>query len=108
MALYGIPGGKQPGTKNEKIFRYAVNEGNRDKAIRVGVEIGLYRFIKDYAADMGTSMSAAVRRLILIGARCEKEHGLARMPASYDMLFYDPEADLREVKGQAILEDWNE
>jgi hypothetical protein len=36
--------------------------------------------------DMGMSMSAAVRRLVLIGARCEAEHGRSTMSASYNDL----------------------
>lgn len=76
---------------------YPVNQGNRDRAIRLGCEAGVYNFIRDYALDMGVSMSAAVRRLVLIGARCEGEHGKARMPASYRAIRYDPseiESDL--------------
>lgn len=65
---------------------YPINQGNREYAVRLGCEKGLYDFIKDYAQDMGMSASSAVRRLVLIGARCEKEHGKARMPASYNNL----------------------
>lgn len=71
-------------------MKYSVNSGNRDFAIRLGCEEGVYKFITDYAADMGMSRSSALRRLALIGARCEKEHGLARMPASYSQIAYDP------------------
>lgn len=66
--------------------RYRINEGKRDNAIRLGCEKGLYEFFTDYANDMGMSRSAALRRLALIGARCEAEHGSARMPASYQNL----------------------
>jgi hypothetical protein len=65
---------------------YPINRGNRDYAVRLGCERGLYDFLQDYAKDMGMSASAAVRRLVLIGARCEKEHGKARMPATYSNL----------------------
>jgi hypothetical protein len=70
--------------------QYSVNQGNRDYAIRMGCEQGVYKFVSDYARDMGISRSAAVRRLVLIGARCEGEHGQARMPASYASIRYDP------------------
>lgn len=66
--------------------RYRINEGKRDQAIRLGCERGLYEFFSDYARDMGMSRSAALRRLALIGARCEAEHGNARMPVSYENL----------------------
>lgn len=66
--------------------KYRINEGKRDQAIRLGCERGLYDFFSDYARDMGMSRSAALRRLALIGARCEKEHGHAVMPASYENL----------------------
>jgi hypothetical protein len=79
-------------------MRYAVNEGPRDQAIRVGLEAGIKQFIEDYAADMGMSASGAARRLILIGSRCEAEHGNARMPASYKTLFYDPEERTKEAE----------
>lgn len=62
---------------------YPINKGNKDRAIRMGCETGLYQFLHDYAAEMGMSASSATRRLVLIGARCEAEHGGARMPASY-------------------------
>lgn len=67
-------------------MKYRINEGKRDQAIRLGCERGLYEFFTDYARDMGMSRSAALRRLALIGARCETEHGGARMPASYENL----------------------
>lgn len=76
---------------------YGVNQGNRDKAIRLGCEAGVYDFIRDYALDMGISMSSAVRRLVLIGARCEGEHGQARMPASYKAVRYDPSELVEEL-----------
>jgi hypothetical protein len=62
---------------------YPINQGKRDRAIRMGVEQGLWDFINDYSVEMGISLSTATRRLVLIGARCEAEHGKARMPASY-------------------------
>lgn len=65
-------------------MKYNINEGRRDYAIRLGCERGVYLFIHDYAEDMGISMSSAVRRLLLIGARCEKEHANLQMPKSYD------------------------
>jgi len=70
--------------------KYQINEGNLDKAIRMGCEAGLYAFIHDYAKEMGFSMSAATRRLVLIGARCESEHGRQTMPASFDGLRTGP------------------
>lgn len=67
-------------------MKYPVNQGNRDYAIRLGCEKGIYQFITDYANDMGMSMSAAVRRLVLIGAYCEAEHGAKSMPTSWKSL----------------------
>lgn len=67
-------------------MKYAINQGTRAFAVRLGCERGLYLFIHDYAQEMGMSMSAAVRRLVLIGARCESEHGNQTMPASFDGL----------------------
>lgn len=58
--------------------------GKRDKAIRLGCEEGLYEFLNDYANDMGMSLSAALRRLALLGAHCEAQHGKVRMPTSYN------------------------
>ena len=66
--------------------RYDVSGEKRSEAIRVGMEPGLYQFLTDYAADMGMSRSSAMRRLMIIGARCEAEHGNARMPATYDVI----------------------
>jgi hypothetical protein len=66
--------------------KYAVNEGRREYAVRLGCEKGIYDFVSDYAREMGMSMSGAVRRLLLIGARCESEHGKQTMPTSYDGL----------------------
>lgn len=83
---------------------YPINQGNRDYAIRLGCERGLYEFVKDYANDMGMSNSSAVRRLVLIGARCEKEHGKARMPSSYNNL--EP-PNLSEIMGDNSF-DWSE
>lgn len=65
---------------------YLPNEGKREYPIRVGLEKGVYNFVTDYAADLGMSLSAATRRLILLGARCESEHGHVRMPQSFDKL----------------------
>jgi hypothetical protein len=67
-------------------MKYPVNQGNRDYAIRLGCEKGIYDFITDYAQDMGMSLSAAVRRLVLLGAYCESEHGHHRMPTSWKVL----------------------
>ena len=67
-------------------MKYTVNDGNRDYAIRMGCERGVYHFVSDYADAMGISMSSAVRRLVLIGAHCESEHGRQTMPASYGEL----------------------
>ena len=59
--------------------------------------------------DMGMSMSAAVRRLVLIGARCEAEHGRSTMPASYNDLhtgskeFNDEFYGEREEAAQILL-----
>lgn len=64
-------------------MKYTVNSGKRNHAIRLGCETGLYDFITDYAKHLGMSRSGALRRLALIGARCEKEHGTMIMPASY-------------------------
>jgi hypothetical protein len=63
--------------------KYTINDGARSHAIRMGCEKGVYQFVRDYSKEMGMSMSAACRRLILIGARCEAEHGKQTMPASY-------------------------
>jgi hypothetical protein len=52
----------------------------------MGCEKGVYQFIGDYANTMGMSMSAALRRLALIGAHCESNHGRQTMPASYGEL----------------------
>ena len=65
---------------------YLPNEGKREYPIRVGLEKGVYNFVTDYAADLGMSLSAATRRLILLGARCESEHGHVRMPQSFGKL----------------------
>lgn len=67
-------------------MKYDVNMGPRDQAIRMGCEAGVYQFVHDYAKAMGMSASAATRRLVLIGARCEAEHGKQTMPASFDGL----------------------
>ena len=64
---------------------YPIN-GNRTKAIRLGLEPGLYEFICDYAEFVGMSRSSAVRRLTILGARCEADHGNARMPGSFDAI----------------------
>ena len=65
---------------------YSTNMGRREYPIRVGLERGVYEFVVDYAADLGMSLSAATRRLVLLGARCESEHGHVRMPQSFDKL----------------------
>jgi hypothetical protein len=70
--------------------KYDVNQGKRDYAIRMGCEAGVYQFVHDYAEAMGMSASAATRRLVMIGARCESEHGHQTMPASYDGLRTGP------------------
>jgi hypothetical protein len=71
----------------------------------MGCEQGLYDFVGDYAKSMGMSYSAGLRRLALIGARCEAEHGKATMPASYGELF-------RENKDPGVVPedefDWGE
>lgn len=64
---------------------YPIN-GNRTKAIRLGLEPGLYEFVCDYAEFVGMSRSSAVRRLTILGARCEADHGNARMPGSFDAI----------------------
>lgn len=71
---------------------YNANEGKRKWFISTGVEIGIYRFIVDYAKRMGMTKSSAVRRLVLIGAFCEAEHGNASLPASYNDIIglYEP------------------
>lgn len=71
-------------------MKYVINEGRRDHAIRMGCEAGLYQFVHDYAEEMGMSASAAARRLVLIGARCEAEHGNRPMPVSYGKLRTGP------------------
>ena len=82
--------------------RYRVNEGKREYAIRLGCEKGVYLFVHDYAEEMGMSMSGALRRLLLIGARCEAEHGKQTMPASYYGLSTGP----KEVnEPQPIIDD---
>lgn len=85
--------------------KYPVNQGNRQGAVRVGLEPTLKQFIEDYARDIGMSHSAACRRLILIGARCEVEHGKSTMPISYDNIFYDPN---EAVKSEEPEIDWDE
>ena len=94
-------------------MKYTINQGRRDYAVRLGVEHGLYLFIHDYAREMGMSMSAAVRRLVLIGARCESEHGNATMPASFDGLRtgtkdFDEEffGELEHKKRPTKIRDW--
>lgn len=71
---------------------YDVNAGLRDNALGAMVERGIYSFVNDYATNMGMTKSAAVRRLILIGAYCEVNHGNQSLPASYDGVieFYSP------------------
>lgn len=71
-------------------MKYDVNKGRRDFAIRMGCEAGVYQFVHDYAKEMGMSASGALRRLALIGARCEAEHGNQTMPASYSDLQTGP------------------
>ena len=82
-------------------MKYAVNQGNRSFAIRMGCEQGVYQFVFDYAQEMGMSMSGALRRLALIGARCEAEHGNQTMPASYD----DLQTGAKELSRDP-LEEW--
>lgn len=72
-------------------MKYSVNQGRRDFAIRMGCEAGIYQFVHDYAKEMGMSASAATRRLVMIGARCEAEHGNQTMPASYSDLRTGPQ-----------------
>lgn len=84
--------------------KYPVNQGVRKGAIRVSVEETLKQFIADYADDIGLSHSGACRRLILIGARCESEHGKATMPISYDSIFYDNDEMIKEAEEF----DWGE
>jgi len=81
-------------------MKYAVNQGVRDYAVRMGCERGIYLFVNDYAKEMGMSMSAAVRRLLLIGARCEAEHGNATMPATYRDLSTGPKDLEQELFGE--------
>lgn len=78
---------------------YSPNQGKREYPIRVGLERGVYDFVTDYAADLGMSLSAATRRLILLGARCESEHGHVRMPQSFDKL------EKQKTEIEMILED---
>lgn len=80
-------------------MKHTINQGNRDYAVRVGLEYGVYLFIKEYADEIGLSRSAAVRRLILIGARCEAEHGNATMPAAYN----DLQVGSRELNEQLVM-----
>jgi hypothetical protein len=82
--------------------KYSVNEGRRDFAIRMGCEKGVYQFVLDYSREMGISMSGAVRRLILIGARCEAEHGNQTMPSSYDELATGP-----KILNRDPMQEWN-
>lgn len=72
-------------------MRYRINEGRKEFAIRVGCEKGVYLFFHDYAKSLGMSASGALRRLALIGARCEAEHGNRTMPAAYDNLKTGPD-----------------
>lgn len=88
--------------------RYSVNEGKKEYAIRLGCERGIYLFIGDYAREMGMSMSSALRRLVLIGARCEAEHGKAVMPASYGNLELGPEEMNEDLFGKVKSDDEND
>lgn len=64
--------------------KYSINQGLRKYAVRVGLERGIYSFLADYALEMGMSLSSAGRRLIILGARCESEHGHVKMPMSIE------------------------
>lgn len=70
-------------------MKYRINNENRSETVVSSVEPDLLHFILDYAQDLGVTRSNAVRRLILIGARCEAEHGGARMPISFKSLGVD-------------------
>lgn len=48
--------------------------GQRDKYIGFACETGIYDFLHDYSKELGLSVASTVRRLILIGAMCEKDH----------------------------------
>lgn len=65
---------------------FDLNAGPKKYAIRVGCERGLYEFVESYASAMGMSLSGAVRRLIILGARCEGEHGNVPMPTGYEKI----------------------
>lgn len=66
--------------------KYRINTGKRTHAIRMGCEEGVYNFITDYAKMMGISRSSAVRRLLLIGAKCETDHS-PESTESFDDIF---------------------
>lgn len=85
-------------------MNYPINTGKRNNYIRVGCEEGLYQFIHDYAEEMGMSISSSARRLMLIGARCEADHGKAIMPASYRNLRAPSEVEM-DLEFEAMLED---
>lgn len=85
--------------------KYKINDGPRNQAIRLGCERGLYEFLTDYAKDMGMSRSSALRRLALIGAHCEAEHGKAVMPTSYENLITSTTTSNKMIEDDF---DWGE
>lgn len=84
-------------------MKYDINKGPKDHAIRMGCETGFYQFIHDYGSDLGMSASSALRRLAMIGARCEAEHGKAVMPAIY----HDLHTGTRDLERSKLAAEFN-
>jgi hypothetical protein len=61
----------------------------------------LKAFIMDYAAALGISRSAAVRRLTILGARCEAEHAKMVMPQTYNVIDLDNIRNITTIKADA-------
>lgn len=83
--------------------QYKINEGLRNCKVVIGCERGLYNFIVDYSEDLGLTMSGAMRRLILLGARCEAVHGLHAMPGSYVSLFKGVQKETQKALDQQLF-----
>lgn len=80
-----------------------MNKSNKSEHLRLNVEPELKEFMEDYAANLGVSLSAAIRRLVLIGANCETEHGQTRMPISYDTFLQKQQESANYIKGVTAL-----
>lgn len=92
--------------------KYSVNQNIKRYFVRSSVEEGLRDFIQDYANDLGTSVSSAMRRLILLGAHCEEQHGHTKMPVSYEIfkktLSKQTEEQVKEQADFYLNTDWIE